>query len=42
MPEHGDNFQLVYDGRAWHGEAPPERLLALILILLMNPPKERD
>lgn len=34
VPERGDNFELVYDGHAWHGEAPPQRLMALILIAM--------
>jgi hypothetical protein len=29
-----DNFELVYDGHAWHGPSIPARIMALVLMAL--------
>ena len=36
MPERGDNFELVYDAHGWHAEQPPEPILALLLVVLLQ------
>lgn len=36
MVERGDNFELAWDARGWHADEMPGRLVAVMLVILMN------